>query len=214
MSLDKLNDKEKQVLKDWHENPNYRPLSVKTAMEMYELFLAGCSCEEIHRLNEDMKLGMILDARVKHNWDERRDKHLEELYGGIPEKLMKTQVESAAFISDVIAATHKKYSKGLKKYLQTGDEKILPGGIIPDSPQTYNKLMDTLARIKEDMPTIKVPQVTEEGEKKVVIAAPNSPLAKLKFADSEESVLDYLASTHVSDQKGIKKPKKDEEDEG
>lgn len=113
-------------------------------MQFYELFLNGYSCEEIAKLNEGkFDPGMIIDARVRHEWDARKSAHLESLYGGLLEKVKATQAEGAVFLTDMLSAAHKMYGSKIKKYLQTGDPKDL-GGLQIESLDSYRKILETL----------------------------------------------------------------------
>lgn len=111
---------------------------------MYELFLNGYSCEEIAKLNDDrFDVGMILDARVRHGWDERKLLHLDTLYAGLMEKVKKTQAEGAVFLTDMLAAAHKLHGNKIKKFLQTGNQADL-GDLQIESLDAYRKILETL----------------------------------------------------------------------
>jgi hypothetical protein len=141
---EELTEREKSQLKKWQGKPNSIPLSVGTSLQFYELFLNGYNCEEIAKLNEDkFDVGMILDARVRHDWDAKKITHLNSLYGGLLDKVKKTQAEGAVFLTDLLAAAHKLHGNKIKKYLQTGDIKDL-GDLQIESLDAYRKILDAL----------------------------------------------------------------------
>lgn len=114
---------------------------------MFELYLNGSTCDEIVKINNNQfTLGQVLEVRVRDSWDDKREKHLSDLYGGIREKVKQTQMEAVAFTSDLLAAAHKQYGQKLKRYLQSGDEKDL-GTLSLSGLQSYQKAVDILMKL-------------------------------------------------------------------
>lgn len=112
----------------------------------FELYLNGSSCREIHKLNKAFDLGAIIDAKVRYQWDEERDKYTQELQHNAMKRLLQVQSESVQFIADSMAATHKKYGEKLRKYIQTGDESVLDGFDL-GSITTYSKAIEALLKV-------------------------------------------------------------------
>lgn len=142
-------DREKGIYSEWKDLSSSKPLAVTTSLKMYELFLNGYSCEEISRLNEHkFPTGMILDARLRHTWDDRRQQHLAELYGGIFDRVRQTQTEAVAFVSDLLSAAHKKHGDKLKKYLQSGEQADLDKtNLAIDTMTSYKTAADMLMKL-------------------------------------------------------------------
>ena len=135
-----LSPLERRALETWlvKDTP---PLSPVRAMGMFELFLAGHSCEEIQRLNPQFALGMILHARVRDGWDEKREQHVDDLYKKVRERFLQIQMEGVTFTSDLLAVVHKLHGDKLKRYLQSGQLEDLEGcGLLP---RTIKEMRDT-----------------------------------------------------------------------
>ncbi len=146
-ALKYFTDREKGIYLEWQELKTKAPLSTTTSLQLYELFLAGYSCEEIARLNQNkFPVGMILESRVRHTWDDRRTQHLAELYGGIYDKVKQTQTEAVAFVADLLAAAHRKHGDKLKRFLQSGDPADL-GAFSIDTMTSYKTASDTLMKL-------------------------------------------------------------------
>lgn len=148
LAVSRLTDEERSTYLSWLETKNKPSISPVLAAQMFELFLSGATCDEIAKVNSGMFVaGQILEARVAHGWDDKRDKYLADLYGGVLEKVKKTQVEAVGFTSDLLAAAHKQYGTKLRKYIQSGNEKDLEGSIQLGSLQTYVKAVETLMKL-------------------------------------------------------------------
>ena len=114
--------------------------------QWFQLFLEGYTASEIQRLNPQYPLGMVLHAQVKYGWDARKDDYAVQLQQRVMEKLMRTQLEAVNFVSDLIAASHKRYGEKVKRYIQTGDEKLLDGVEIA-SLGSYRGAIETLHKL-------------------------------------------------------------------
>lgn len=117
---DKLTPRERSAY-EFLVKANQPRLSPTLSSQLYELFLAGKSCEEIVRLNPGISLGQVVRARVEDNWDERKERHTTQLMDGIRERVQHSTIENVAFLSDLLAATRKYYGDKIAKYLQTGN---------------------------------------------------------------------------------------------
>lgn len=115
---------------------------------LYNLFIRGYSCDQIQQENRAYTLGQILEVRVRDKWDERKDKHLEHLYGGIHSRVRQTQMESVSFTTDLLAAAHRLYGDKLRTFLQTGREEDLgEARALIQSLDAYRKVADILLRM-------------------------------------------------------------------
>ena len=100
-------------------------LSAKTSAEFFELFLTGSSCEEISKLNPAFGLGIIVKARIEHNWDGQKEDYTNALFSNIKEKIERNQLEAIEFSHLSMAVFHKLWTTKFKKFIQTGDESEL-----------------------------------------------------------------------------------------
>jgi len=146
-ALERLSERERIAYNDWQENKNKPPLAPSLSAKLYNLFLNGYDCHEIVRLNEGLySLGMVLEARVRDGWDQRRHDYLESLFSSVEDKAKQTQAESVMFLTDLMAATHKHYGDKLKKYIQSGDINDL-GDMRLDSPGAYKKVVEMFLKL-------------------------------------------------------------------
>ena len=97
-------------------------LSYSLQEQLYNLYQAGKTCEEIQALNPRVTLGTIVRARVDNKWDERRDVYINALFQRARLQGQQMTMESVAFIGDLIAAFHKHDQAKLQRFVQTGDE--------------------------------------------------------------------------------------------
>lgn len=172
-------DRECGVYQEWMDKKNKAPLSVSTSLKMYELYLNGYSCEEIFRLNDNQfPLGMILEARIRDSWDDRREQHLTELYGGIVAKVKKTQTEAVAFVADLLAAAHKKHGDKLKKFLQSGNPADL-GALSIDTMTSYQTAATMLLKLTGQ-------DKQKDGSNKIQIVGQNIDVQAIGSAQTAE----------------------------
>lgn len=93
--------------------------------EMFQLFLSGKDCLEIVRLNKGITLGQIVQARIKGEWDIRRDEYLDNLLKSTQSRYQQAQLEVIGFAADGMAVYHRMWGDACKRFLQTGDPKDL-----------------------------------------------------------------------------------------
>lgn len=143
-----LTPEESQVLEEWRANRTRASLSPTAGLSLYNLFLRGYSCEEIHQDNKVHTLGQILEVRVRDKWDERRERHLNHLYDTIYGRVRQTQMESVAFTTDLLAAAHRLYGDKLRLFLQSGREEDLgQARQLIQSLDAYRKTADILLKL-------------------------------------------------------------------
>lgn len=123
------------------------PLAPQTAAAFYNLYLNGSDCREIHRLNSSFPYESVLWARVKYNWDAQRDEYVFQLQLGIKDKMVRAQLETASFLTDVLAAARKKHGDKIKKYLQTGNDADLGNAMNVDTIHGLLKAVEGLQKI-------------------------------------------------------------------
>lgn len=128
---------------------NQPPMSPKLQAELYNLFLQGHSCESIASINHQFgnaSLGMIIRARLENEWDKKRQEYVQDLMENIGSKVKQTTMESANFVSDMMAAINKYYGSRYRKYIQTGNEEDLDGIELP-SMTFYPKVVEMLLKL-------------------------------------------------------------------
>lgn len=136
------------------------PLAASTATNFFQLYLQGHSTEEIAKLNPAFGLGIIVRARVEHDWDRLRKEHVEHLLDNIRQVVQTTQLEAVQFVAEGLAVYRKMAGEKFQRYLQSG--KIEDLGDFKDmSFKTYKDLLELLLKLTGQEPAKKVQGVVE-----------------------------------------------------
>jgi hypothetical protein len=174
---------EKEALERWVDSGGVS-LAHKTAAQFYELYLQGASCSEIAKLNPGFDLGLIVKAKVDHDWEQKRQLYLDELSESVKTAVQKASLETIQFASDALSVFHKMAGTKFRKYLQTGDEAEL-GPFANMSMKSYKDFVELLMKLTGrdsdskqlivgevvHTHTVRSDEKTVEGEAKVVSAA-------------------------------------------
>jgi len=182
--VERLSPEERKAYKLYVQK-NDPPLAPGVQAQLYNLYLNGSTCEEINRLNPNFSLGMIVRAKVEGLWDDRRDKHINELFESVRERVQQVQMESVVFTTDLLAGANKMFGDKLKRYLQTGDEREL-GDLRIDSLKQYRDAVDLLLKLTGQDRKVEV-----SGQTKTVVefkgpVAPKDAAAILRRAVTKE----------------------------
>lgn len=124
-------------------------LSGSLSDQLYSLYEAGRTCEEIQALNKGISLGTIIRARIDNNWDERKLTYLEGLQARARTQAHQLSLESLSFLGDLMTAFHKHDRNKLQRFIQTGDADELKGVMIQD-PATlkmYQNVVELLMKL-------------------------------------------------------------------
>lgn len=178
---DNLTILEREAYDKWRRGPDQMPISPVVALKMYELFLLGHSCDDIVRTNDNkFPLGMVLHSRVMHDWDRRRQAYLDQMYEDAGNVIRQRQIESAFFLSDVMAVAHKEFGAKLKAYLQTGDpEHLKKLDLKVTSLTSYKMAIDALMKVT--------------GQEKP--SKDSAPLVQINTGGSSATVTDKAGNT-------------------
>ena len=140
-----LTEREQFALKH-HIEKRDPPISPYTAIKLFELFLAGKTCEDIRRLNPNFTLGQIVHARIDNEWDRRLKEHIESLYNNAAARISQVTLETALTLANLLSAKNKYYQDEVLLYLQTGKEehllKLGLGGL-----DGYKKLVEVMQKL-------------------------------------------------------------------
>lgn len=116
-----LTPREEAALRVW-SGLGQPPLSPSLSAKLYELFLRGRSCLEIVDLNPGISLGAVVSARVRDNWDVRRQEYRLRLEEEVYDRVRTSTLETLDRLSLELHASNKLAMAKLQRYLQTGDE--------------------------------------------------------------------------------------------
>lgn len=145
-SVAKLSNEEKHAYLEYKNSGEPR-LSLVNSLRAFELFLNGSTCEEIVKLNEGFTLGAVIDARIRDQWDQKRESELNSLYKGVGERIKQTHSESMVFVSNLLAVAHRRFGPKIQAYLQSGMEEDLEGVIKIDSIKGYKELAELFLKV-------------------------------------------------------------------
>jgi hypothetical protein len=123
------------------------PLAPETAASLFELYLNGSSCGEIHRLNKAFKYEAILWSRIKYEWDRQKDEFAISLTERVKEKAIRAALDTTSLLSDMLVAANKKHGDRLKRYIQTGNEEDLGDAMSIDSIASLTRAVEGLQKI-------------------------------------------------------------------
>lgn len=146
LDLSGLAQKEADELSKWLDQSR-PPLAVSTAGRLFELFLQGQTCEQIHKVNKQFDYGAILHARVRDTWDQKRAEYIADIYGRARDRVVQTQLEAVEFVSNALAATHKLNNEKYLKFMQTGQTDELKGAITIDSLKQYKEAIESWMKL-------------------------------------------------------------------
>lgn len=168
------------------------PLSVRTALELYSLFLQGYSTAEIAKTYPTLGHGIIVRARVDYCWDEHKAAYITHLMASAQDTMLKTQLEAVRFATDGMAVYHKMVGDRFKRYLRSGNDSDL-GDFKEMSFRTYRDMVALALQLtgqddKKKVTTAVGGEITHRHE-----LVPSEPEKALDVGDvSGKSLLDFL----------------------
>lgn len=145
-ALKLLSEDEADELQRWlsKEKP---PIAVSTAAKLFEIFIQGQTCKQIHKLNPQFDYGAIIHARIRDGWDEKRAEYVAHAYGSIREKVIKAQMDAIEMTANLLSVTAEQNNKKYLKYLQTKDEQELKGSIQIESLKQFKEAVESLQKL-------------------------------------------------------------------
>jgi len=97
-------------------------LASQAAARLYGLYLQGVKCEDMVKLNPALTLGCIVQAKVRYNWDQRKDAYVADLMTTTGDIVRQTAAETVQLMGLMLAVASKRHGEKLKKYLASGNE--------------------------------------------------------------------------------------------
>lgn len=189
-----LQKEEEQAYKQWQAEEDAYPIPAQLAAGMYELYLNSYSCTDIWKVNaQRYPLGQIVDAKIRYEWDKRRDMQLASLFNNIEKKVLVTKNEALSHLSDMLAAAHKVWRERLMKFIQEGDPNALQGldfysiKNYKEILQLFNAMTGNSTPANQEKPKVQVDGVVKhvhsvqekDSKKKVKNSADASEILKI-----------------------------------
>ena len=192
-ALTRLDERELRAYKHF-ANSGMKPLSEENADQMFRLYQRGQTTLEISKLFPQYSFSQVVAARVMHSWDERKETQVANLKTEVPAKVESTSLEVQEFLSNLLHTSHRKFNNALKKYIATGDVKVLEeaGVPLPSSLKELSALIDMYMKIS-GTDSKKVDVRVQGG------VAHAHVHAKVKPEDAEKVMDDLLADDGVQD---------------
>lgn len=103
----------------------YPPIARDVSERMFRLFLRGMSPEDIRVLNPGYQLGQLVEARVRDEWDVRREDYDLNLVSDGEQAIRRAQLETALLAATTLSVAARVKRERLARYELTGDEKYL-----------------------------------------------------------------------------------------
>jgi hypothetical protein len=155
--LEKLAKEEDEAYREWRRRKEAH-LPLAQALKMYELYLNGYSCEEIFKVNgQKFPIGQIVDAKIRYEWDERKEAQIASLYAKVEEKVLFVKNEAVSHLADLMAAAHKIWGARIGRFLQDGDMTLIEGF----DPSTLKNYKEILGMMQELTTAQKLPKTNE-----------------------------------------------------
>lgn len=168
-------------------------LALALEANLFNLFLQGNTCRQIQAINPALKLGQIVSARIRGEWDRRLAEHRAELLDGVRQRVQQTTFESVNFVCDLLASANVLWGTKLKKFQQTGDPNEL-GDLSIASFKQYKETLELLIKATgQDKPQQAQVNVVASGNVSVqpVVGSP-----KDMDSDQAEQILKILSKNN------------------
>lgn len=159
--------------------------------------MQGYSTEEILRLNPNfgaLGLGLIVRARIEHDWDLQREKYVAELMGTVRQTVEKATLETIQLAVDGIAVYRKLVGDKFKRYLQSGDVDDL--GDMKD--MSFKQFKDMVSIMKEltsnsgAAPTTVIHRVQSDSDVVDAQVVPELPADRPATPEEAARMLEFL----------------------
>lgn len=139
-----LTEKEARVLAKYVEDGKPGLAKVRSD-SMKTIYALGYSCEEIHEMFPEYPLGLILHARMTHEWDKTKV-DLSKKLDKIKENVIVSKLESVQFLTEMLKAVHVKHRQEILRFL-ANPEREEPPKVLPNSLHGYQQILSLLDEV-------------------------------------------------------------------
>jgi hypothetical protein len=147
-----LTERERSALAE-HARRGAPAMSPATAANFFALFVEGYTLDQMLEANRAWGLGVLVDARIRYRWDERREAYVEDVHKQAVERLAKLRAESINHLANLAAVAHTEFRQDMIRYLQNPTEDNLPKGRLR-TPKDYRDLIEAIEKVtKLGVPT-------------------------------------------------------------
>jgi hypothetical protein len=118
-----------------------------TSETFYQLFIHGQSCDDIRRGHGGFSYGQIIDARIRGEWDARREQHRTRLVTEIPARAQQVHLETVDFLADMLTATQEKIRIAIQKFQVSKNLDDLKDIPLPKNMRDFQALTELLMKM-------------------------------------------------------------------
>jgi hypothetical protein len=155
-------------------------LSEVESLKVYELYMVGCSFNEIHQQFPQYELGQIILTAALQKWGIDRDKMQSTLRDRVKAKVIKSVIEQTDFLTAMLSVASAEHMKEMRDFIVDPTSSPKPSLRIT-SIKEYKEVTDTLAKIVQGA----TPNARDNKHSPMFDAlAPKKP--KLKIEDKKE----------------------------
>jgi hypothetical protein len=139
-----LTEKESEILAKYVEDG--KPGLAKARSDsMRTIYALGYTCEEIHEMFPEYPLGLILHARVTHEWDKTKI-DLSQKLSKIKENVIISKLESVQFLTEMLKAVHVKHRQDILRFLANPEREEAPK-VLPNNLYGYQQILSLLDEV-------------------------------------------------------------------
>ena len=120
-------------------------LGTVESLKVYELFMVGCSFNEIHQQFPQYEMGKIILTAALGKWGLDRDKMQSTLRDRVKAKVIKSVIEQTDFLTSMLSVASAEHMKGMREYIVDQNNPVPKMRI--KTIKEYKEVTDTLAKI-------------------------------------------------------------------
>ena len=121
-------------------------ISQAESLKLYEMYMVGCSFNEIYQQFPNYELGQIILTAALQKWGGDRDKMQSSLRDRVRAKVIKSVIEQTDFLTSMLSVASAEHVSDMRKYIMDPDNN-LPPSLRIKSIKDYKEVADTLAKI-------------------------------------------------------------------
>lgn len=150
------------------------------SLKVYELYMVGCSFNEIHQQFPQYELGQIILTAALQKWGIDRDKMQSTLRDRVKAKVIKSVIEQTDFLTAMLSVASAEHMKEMRDFIIDPMSSPKPSLRIT-SIKEYKEVTDTLAKIVQGA----TPSARDNKHSPMFDAL--APKKKLKIEDKQQN---------------------------
>lgn len=127
------------------KNKTFGAIPSVESIKVYELFMVGCSFNEIHHQFPQYELGQIVLTAALQKWAHDREKMHSSLRDRVKAKVVKSVIEQTDFLTAMLSVASAEHMKQMRDYIL--DQNSPKPSLRITSIKDYKEITETLAKI-------------------------------------------------------------------